>query len=147
MRRVVTLTVATAGLVVGLASAASADPKGDVFSLTCGGATYEIVVAGNGQWTPAHVIGSTEIFVPVTIGDFTFEAELPTGEVIEASLPGFEAKGNGNAAGPQEDQTCTFTASETLAEAVVDPDFGELPAGTTVTFSGVVTGFFTGGPA
>jgi hypothetical protein len=70
---------ALAAVVLGfavLASTASADPSGKnslTFPASCdNGQTVEVVVNGNGEWTPAHVVGSTSVFVPQAF-DTTFE--------------------------------------------------------------------------
>lgn len=53
-------------------STVNADPKPDGnIVLTCDGESYDVVVAGNGAWTPAHDLDSTLIGVPVAFGEFT----------------------------------------------------------------------------
>ena len=50
----------------------SADPKPNIaVTLTCDGQDYDIVVAGNGAWTPAHDLNSTLVGVPIAFGEFT----------------------------------------------------------------------------
>ena len=59
-------------LAVGVsAPTVNADPKpnSDV-TLTCDGQDYDIVVAGNGAWTPAHDLNSTLVATPIAFGEF-----------------------------------------------------------------------------
>lgn len=142
MRRAITLACTTAAIVVGgAATAAAAPPEQEVVPLVCDdGNTYEAVVSGNGQFTPARLLGSTGVAIPTGFSDLTFRAVLPGGAVIEETDPG-SAKGGGNvsARNPRVSITCTFEVTETLA---VEED--GLPAGTVITISGTVTGFLTG---
>ena len=144
MRRAMTLTCATAALVVGgAATASAAPPEREAIPLVCdNGETYEVVVNGNGAFTPGRLLGSTGVLVPTAFGDTTFVAVLPDGTRLEETEPGFE-KGGGNvsAHNPRDTVTCTFEFGETLTEAD-----GDLPAGTEITISGEVTGFLTGRP-
>ena len=142
MRRAITLAGATAALVVGsAATATAAPPEQEAIPLECSdGNTYEVVVNGNGAFTPGRLVGSTGVLVPTAFGETTFRAELPDGEVIEETEPA-SAKGGGNvtAHNPQETVTCTFSVTEEL-----EADEDGLPAGTVITISGEVTGFLTG---
>jgi hypothetical protein len=142
MRRAITLAGATAALVVGgAATATAAPPEQEAIPLVCDdGNTYEVVVNGNGAFTPGRLVGSTGVLVPTAFGETTFRAELPDGEVIEETEPA-SAKGGGNvsAHNPRETVTCTFELTDTLEE-----EEDGLPAGTVVTISGEVTGFLTG---
>ena len=65
---------------------ASADPLNAknslAFPATCGGQTVQVVVDGNGRFTPAHVVGSTAVFVPQAF-NITFEF-TPTGGTTES---------------------------------------------------------------
>jgi hypothetical protein len=51
-----------------LAPTAVADPTHGKNALqlqiVCGGKTYQVVVNGNGRFTPAHIVGSTSVLVP-----------------------------------------------------------------------------------
>lgn len=51
----------------------SADPEAGGFelTLTCDGVDYDVVVAGNGAWTPAHDLNSTLVGVPIAFGEFS----------------------------------------------------------------------------
>jgi hypothetical protein len=142
MRRWITVTCVTAAIVVGSAATAmAAPPEQDAIPLVCDdGNTYEVVVNGNGAFTPGRLLGSTGVLVPTAFGETTFRAVLPGGEVIEETDPG-SAKGGGNvsAHNPRETVTCTFELTDTLEE-----EEDGLPAGTVITISGTVTGFLTG---
>ena len=63
-------TAVLASVLWGGAGIAGADPKTGATQLSCGGTTYEVVVAGNGNWTPAHDTDSNVIFIPTWFGDF-----------------------------------------------------------------------------
>lgn len=145
MRKVILAPAVAAALVAtGTAPALAAQPEREIIELTCdNGETFEVVVNGNGDFTPGRLVGSTRVLIPIAFGDFTFEAVLPSGEVISGSEPGTDAKGGGNVArrNPRPQVTCTFQDSFTLTEP--DDEFG-LPVGTVVTFGGEVTGFLTG---
>jgi hypothetical protein len=135
----------TAALVsTGAAPAQAAQPERETIELSCtNGDTFEVVVNGSGDYTPARLVGSTRVLIPVSFGDFTFRAELPDGRVETGTEPGTPPKGGGNVArrNPRPMVTCWFESSFTLTEP--DEEFG-LPVGTVVTFGGAVTGFLTG---
>ena len=81
--------VATAAMVLALLGVAMAPAHADptnapnavTFPVTCGGTTYTVVgVPGQGQWTPALVTDSNQVFIP-----FAFDAtavDLTTGETF-----------------------------------------------------------------
>ena len=137
--------VAAAGLLAaGATSAGAAPPERDVVSLECdNGRSYEVVVNGNGSFTPGRIVGQTGVIVPVEFGAFEFEAVLPDGSTVGDFLEEGESKGGGNVVkrSPRPTVTCTFSQTFVLPEA--DEEF-DLPAGTEVRFSGSVTGFLTG---
>ena len=126
-----TVTGAAAAIVVvGGASAATAAP-GDLIPLTCdNGQHYTVQVNGNGEFTPGRIVGSTGVLVPSVIGPLHFHGVGPNGQVVFDETEPAAVKGNGGT-GRQPTVTCTF--SVTMVEE-----------GTTVTFSGIVTGFITG---
>jgi hypothetical protein len=74
LRRVIVIALSAIALGV-FAQAASADPvnakNAGFFTAVCGSTELQVVVNGNGVFAPAHVIGSTAIFVP-TAFDLTF---------------------------------------------------------------------------
>jgi len=143
MRRAITVTCAAAALVVAGAATASAAPPGqEVIPLDCGTAgTFDIVTNGNGEFTPGRLVDSTQVIVPTAFGEITFTAVPPGGEPVVMTTDPTE-KGGGNV-GPRNrpSVTCTFDATQTLAEAQ-----DGFPAGTVITISGEVTGFLTGRP-
>jgi hypothetical protein len=145
MRKTILGAVVAAGLLAaGAIPATAAPPEREVIPLVCdNGESYDVVVNGNGSFTPGRIVGDTRVLVPIAFGDFAFRAVLPDGEVIEDSLDEGESKGGGNVAmrNPRPTVTCTFSETFTLPED--DEEFG-LPAGTEVTFSGSVTGYLTG---
>jgi hypothetical protein len=78
------LSGALALAAVGLsAPTANADPKGILdITLTCAGEDYDVTVAGNGVWTPAHDLDSTLVGVPIAFGEFN-GVFTPTGGAPE----------------------------------------------------------------
>ena len=74
--------VLAAVLWIGVGTAA-ADPTGPVTELTCEGTTYETVVAGNGNWTPAHDSDSNVMFIPTWFGDFHGTVLDAQGNVVD----------------------------------------------------------------
>ena len=107
--------------------AASADPlkakNSLAFPATCGGQTVQVVVNGNGRFTPAHAVGSTAVFVPQAF-NITFEF-TPTGGMTETVI---DTSTKPNVHGDLV--TCSFDVTESL------------PDGTLHLF-GTATGFFT----
>lgn len=136
------LTVA--GLSVGLAvpvmagSTALADPHSEdgAFSLTCAGTTYQVVVAGNGEWTPAHDTESNLVFIPHAFTGFHGEVRDASGALVES----FEEPGAVQGKGKQKnDVSCTFTV-----HGVSDGSDPHFPAGYTFDGTGGVTGQVAG---
>ena len=127
LKRYTALAAAVVGLAV-FAPAASADPlkakNSLAFPATCdNGQTVQVVVNGNGAFSPAHVVGTTAVFVPQAF-DLTFEFTPPGGPT----------------------QTETDTASKhnlhgDLVTCSVDTT-QSFPFG-TLHLSGTATGFFT----
>jgi hypothetical protein len=109
--------------------AASADPihakNATQIDAMCGTQPVTVVVNGNGEFTPAHVVSSTSVFVPTSFNlTFTF---TPTGG---APMPETDMSAK---AGPIKNTvTCTIPL-QTLFSG---------PEGTG-TIQGTVTGFFT----
>ena len=85
LKRLISLALATAVVAV-LAQAASADPtnakNSQVITANCGAQQLQVSVNGNGEFTPAHVIGSTAVFVP-TAFNVTFSF-TPTGGTMQS---------------------------------------------------------------
>ena len=108
--------------------AASADPlkakNSLAFPATCDdGQTGQIVVNGNGEFTAAHVAGSTAVFVPQAF-DITFEF-TPTGGTTETEI---DTSSKPNVHGDLV--TCSFDVTQSFPEG-------------TFRLSGTATGFFT----
>ena len=128
MLRRISVPVVLAAIALGaFAGAASADPVNSKTSLAfpadCEGQTVQVVVNGNGEFSPAHVVGSTAVFVPQAF-DLTFEF-TPTGgqtqsETDTASKPNVHG----------DLVTCSFDTTQTF------------PDGTLHLF-GTATGFLT----
>lgn len=126
------LTMVALGVIVFavFAQAASADPvnakKSSPFIANCGGPNLMVVVNGNGEFTPAHVVGSTAVFIP-TAFNLTFSF-TPTGGATET-----ETDTSAKAHQPRNAVTCELPAA---LNTVTSPEG-------TFTISGFVTGFFT----
>ena len=58
------VTVAVAVLEGGAAADPSNAKNSQLITATCGAQQLQVSVNGNGEFTPAHVIGSTAVFVP-----------------------------------------------------------------------------------
>ena len=127
-RRLLVLVASGALAALAIASTAGADPTNAKNALqlqaVCGTQTLTVVVNGNGEFTPAHVIGSTSIFIPTAFNiTFTF---TPTGGSTET-----ETDTSAKAAQVKDTITC-----EIPFQRFTSP-FG------TFTIAGTVTGFFT----
>ena len=114
---------------VAIAPTAGADPtnakKSQQLQAVCGTQILTVVVNGNGEFTPAHVIGSTSMFIPTAFNiTFTF---TPTDGSTETETD-MSAK-----AAPTKDDTITCSIP---FQRFTSP-FG------TFTIEGRVTGFFT----
>jgi len=116
-------------MLAALAQGAAADPSGAKNSLTfpadCDdGQTVQVVVNGNGEFSPAHVVGSTAVFIPQAF-DVTFEFTLP-GEPTQTET---DTSSKPNVHGDLV--TCSFDVTQTF------------PEGGTIHLFGSATGFFT----
>jgi hypothetical protein len=115
-------------MLAALAQGAAADPinakNSFTFPATCGGQTVQLVVNGSGEFTPAHVVGSTAVFIPEAF-DVTFEFTLP-GEPTQSET---DTSSKPNVHGDLV--TCSFDVTQTF------------PEGGTVHLFGMVTGFLT----
>ena len=127
LKRCAVLGAAVVALAV-FAPAASADPVGAKNSLTIpatcdNGQSVTVVVNGNGEFTPAHVLGSTAVFIPQAF-DLTFEF-TPTGGTTETET---DTASKPNVHGDLV--TCSFDVTQSFP-------FG------TLHLVGTATGFFT----
>lgn len=129
-RRLSTGAALVAALTLASGSAAWSDPvKGRnafTFPATCDGRQVEFVVTGQGEWTPAHVVGTNEVFHP-TAFDISGTFTPPGGDTEEFE---FQATRKGQRKGVQDLVTCSFSISG-------EDEEGEF------TFGGTVTGFFS----
>jgi hypothetical protein len=119
------------GVVAGLlALPAIADPgnakNASHVQALCGTQTVNVVVNGNGRFTPAHVVGSTKVFIPTALNlTFTFTPKTGTPTVDTSNIQKASPTKRGTV-------TCTIPL-QTLFSS---------PQGST-TIQGSVTGFFT----
>jgi hypothetical protein len=131
MRRGITLFAVLTILCLASAQGAAADPvnakNAGFFIANCGGTELQVVVNGNGVFTPAHVIGSTADFVP-TAFDLT-STFTPTG----GGAPEVDTETSAKAHQPSNAVRCDLPAAENTVT---------FPEG-TFTIAGTVTGFFT----
>jgi hypothetical protein len=124
-RLCVALTLAIL-MMAALVQGAVADPinakNAFTFTATCDGEQVAFVVNGAGDFTPAHVVGTTAVLIP-EVFDITFSFTPPGGPTETETFTA--AKAN-----PKGDVTCSFNISETTEEG-------------TFSAVGTVTGFFT----
>ncbi len=125
------ISVALVAVAVGvLAQTASADPtnakNSQVITATCGSQQLQVSVNGQGEFTPAHVIGSTAMFIP-TAFNLTFSF-TPTGGTTQSETD--TAAKHNQAKGTV---ICNIPAALNTFTS---------PEG-TFTLSGTVAGFFT----
>ena len=127
-RRLLVLACVTFAAAV-IAPVAMADPvnakNASQISAICNGNPIRVVVNGNGEFTPAHVIGSTSVFVP-TAFDLMFTL-TPAG-----GSPSVNTDTSAKAGPVKNAVTCTIPP-QTLFSG---------PQGTG-SIEGTVTGFFT----
>ena len=127
LKRNAALGIAVLALAV-FATTASADPlkakNSLTFPATCdNGQTVQVVVNGNGEFTPAHIVSSTAVFVPQAF-DLTFEF-TPTGGPTETET---DTASKPNVHGDLV--TCSFDVTQSFPEG-------------TLHLFGTATGFFT----
>ena len=127
LKRYAALAAAVVALGV-FAPAASADPLNAknslAFPAACDdGQTVQVVVNGNGRFTPAHVVGTTAVFVPQAL-DATFEFTPPGGPTETETETASKPRIHGDLV------TCSFDVTQSF------------PFGTIHLF-GTATGFFT----
>jgi len=128
-RRLLTAVACLAFATAVMVPVATADPShaknSAQISAICSGHSIMVVVNGNGEFTPAHVVGGTSMFIPTAFNTtFTF---TPTG-----GSPMSETDTSSKAAPIRNTTTCTIPL-QTLFSG---------PEG-TATIQGTVTGFFT----
>jgi hypothetical protein len=128
LRRLCVALVLGILMVAALVQGAAADPINSknsfTFPATCdNGQTVQVVVNGNGEWSPAHVVGSTAVFVPQAF-DLTFEFTPPGGPTQSETDTSSKPNVHGDLV------TCSFDTTQSF------------PFGTVHLF-GSATGFFT----
>ncbi len=113
MRRTIAFAGAASLIAVGLAaSPAFADPKpAGQLTLDCG-TPIEVTVAGNGQWTPAHDLGSTSVYQPVGFGAFTGTVYDGDGNVLDNFIDPSEVFKGGKRVGQGTPLECSFQGVE-----------------------------------
>lgn len=131
MRRHLSVLLAVCAVGGLLAVSATADPghakKAAHVHAICGTQTVNVVVNGNGKFTPAHVVGSTKVFIPTAL-HLTFTFTPTNGQPAQTNTQ------NAAKASPTKHRTVTCTIPlQTLFSG---------PQG-TMTIQGSVTGFFT----
>jgi hypothetical protein len=123
----------SAALATGAAVAAPVDaPNAEVVTLDCGDAgTFNVVLNGNGEWTPGHLLDGNGVVIPLSFSETTFVIRDAEGNVVEEGHRPALSKGRARARG-REGVTCGF--SVTFEED-----------GFTTAVTGSVTGFVSGG--
>lgn len=129
---ILAITAVSAALAGGTAAAAPVNaPNAETIALDCGDAgTFDVVVNGNGEWAPGHLLDGTGVLVPIAFGELTGVVRDAEGNVIDEFTEPATTKGKARARG-RERATCTFTLTFT-------------EEGITATVSGSVTGFMAG---
>jgi hypothetical protein len=115
--------------VLGASGVAAADPQGEAFPVVCdNGVTYQVVVAGNGQFTPAHDVASNSILVSDGLRRDHYHGDRPGGQRDHRNG---SAGQQGLLAHPRATSTsCTFHVEGT-------------EDGFSIVVDGSVTGFVT----
>lgn len=121
-----------------MAAPAVAEPPHDTFPVSCdNGQSYVVDVMGNGDFTPAHIKGSTRVFVPHQFGETTAELRDADGNLVDTFTEPASVQGSGKQKG---DLTCTF--SFFFSSDGSDPEGP--PAGYTFSGTGTATGHLSG---
>lgn len=122
---------------LGYAVPAHADPGSEPIPLVCdNGLVTNVTTAGDGEFTPGHVSGSTQTLVVTSFGAFhAVVTNADTGELIDEFTEDPAWKGQSSKA-PRDYVTCSYSFS---GEEYEDD------LGMTIHFegSGTVTGFLT----
>jgi hypothetical protein len=123
--------VACSAAMASVGSAAPINAK-TAFTITieCPSGTYESVVNGNGEFTPAHSLDSNTVLIPIAFGTFTGTFTDPNGVTSTDTEPPVTKGAAVPANGLVEDCTYSFRLS--------------FPNGSSFAGSGSVTGFIPG---
>lgn len=141
MRKIDLAAAAALAVALGLTAApARAAAEKETVPLDCGSAgTFEIVVGGNGEFTPGRDSSSTAVIVPISFQNERFVVTGPDGNVlVDETEPDRLAKGSVADRSPRQQVDCSFSAT-----FVLDAEEDGLPAGSTISFYGEVTGYLT----
>lgn len=131
---VLAIAAVSAALTAATAAAAPVNaPSAQTVALDCGEAgTFQVVVNGNGAWSPGHDLNSNAILIPVAFGETTGTVRDAEGNVVDEFTEPATTKGQGKARARHRNPIeCTYTLSFT-------------EDGNTITVSGSVTGFIAG---
>jgi hypothetical protein len=110
LKRLCTVVLSGVIAIAAFAPSASADPRnGELIPLTCDGQSLEVVVNGNGDFTPGHVVGDTGVFVVQSL-DATFQFTTPDGATETETFATSKNNLHGDLL------TCSFDFSETAPE-------------------------------
>ena len=108
LARAAALTAAAGLTFVGLgATAASADPKENPFTITCGCTSYAATVHGDGQWAPGHLTLDNTVLHPVAFKDQSFVLRDANGNIVESDFDPTLYTHGGNRAG-QGKTECSY---------------------------------------
>ena len=133
---VLATTVGVVLVVPGVAQADPLTPGSETFELMCDGETHEVVVSGNGLFTPAHDVDSNTVFVPTMFGDTDVTVAIAdTGEVLDQFTDPAVSKGNASRE-RRTSTSCTYTI-------VFEFHDEELDEHLRITAAGSVEGFYT----
>jgi hypothetical protein len=129
LRRGLIAVLVAASIVVAV-PIASADPinakNSQLVTAVCGGQQVQVVVNGNGKFTPAHFVNGTSVFVPTAL-DLTFSF-TPTGGTTQTMTHDVAKTGS-----HANEVTCDIPAALNTFTT---------PQG-TFSLAGTVTGFIT----
>lgn len=135
--KIAAVALAAPILVGALAAPALADPVNTKESLALNvvcdnGATSMVVSNGNGNWTPAHDLGSTATLIPLAFGEQTFTVTDQSGSVVDQETTPASAKGMSASTERATRTMCSFSGGAT------DPE-----SGYSFSISGTVEAFVT----
>jgi hypothetical protein len=110
-------------------------PNSSEVPLVCdGGATYTVVVNGNGQFAAAHDVASNATLIPTAFGPFHGVITDEAGNVVDEFTDPAVAKGSST-----KTRTTSISCTYTFDETFTDPELGVL----TFHGDGSVIGFST----
>ena len=137
MHKTAATSIAALGVavLVALPAAAHADPQGESFPVACdNGVTYDVVLNGNGAFTPAHDLDSNTLLLPTSFGEFMGVITDEGGAVIDEFTDPAIAKGSS-----EHTRATSASCTYTIVEVFEVPELGTL----TFTGTGTVDGFIT----